>query len=198
MSADPAYNELELSAIQEVANIGTGNAATALAQLINRAVDIGVPKAELVPLAEAAERIGPLESMVVAVLTPVKGMMPASMLLAFPYESADALCGMLGCAADTEIGHSCLQEIGNILTGSYTTAIAGMTGIDIEPEPPLLAFDMLGSVIDSVLALSVETSDSVLFLQTAITVEGEPCNFGFLFVPREGAVDQLLIALGLG
>jgi chemotaxis protein CheC len=198
MAADPAYSDLELSAIQEVANIGTGNAATALAQLVNRSVDIGVPQAELVPLAEAAERIGPLESMVFAVLTPVKGVMAASMLLAFPDESAEALCGMLGCSAETEIGHSCLQEIGNILTGSYTTAIAGMTGIDIEPEPPMLAYDMLGSVIDGVLALSVESNDTVLFLQTAITVEGEPCNFGFLFIPREGAVNQLLIALGLG
>jgi chemotaxis protein CheC len=198
MSADPAYTDLELSAIQEVANIGTGNAATALAQLINRAVDIGVPRAELVPLAEAAERIGPLESPVVAVLTPVKGVMAASMLLAFPFASADALCGMLGCEADSEIGHSCLQEIGNILTGSYTTAIAGMTGIDIEPEPPLLAIDMLGSVIDAVLALSVQSNDTVLFLQTAITVEGSACDFGFLFVPREGAVSSLLAALGLG
>ena len=197
MAADPAYSDLELSAIQEVANIGTGNAATALAQLIGRSVEIGVPIAELVPLAYAAERIGPLESEVVAVLTPVKGAMPASMLLAFPIPSAQALCEMLGTDATTAIGHSALQEIGNILTGSYTTAIVGMTGLAIEPEPPLLAFDMLGSVVDAVLAMSAASADTVLFIQTAITIEGAACNFGFLFVPHEGAVAKLLQALGL-
>ena len=195
--ATDGYSELELSAIQEVANIGTGNAATALSQLVARAVDIGIPKAELVPLAAAAERIGPLESMVVAVLTPVKGLMQASMLLAFPYASAAALCEMLGTDVDSEMGQSCLQEIGNILTGSYTTAIAGMTGLNIEPDPPLLACDMLGSVVDAVLAMSVEVSDTVLFLQTSITIEGSACDFGFLFVPRQGAVQNLLRALGL-
>lgn len=195
--ADRTYNELEFSAIQEVANVGTGNAASALAQLVGRTVDIGVPIAELVPLAEAAERIGPLESTVFGVLTPVKGSVQASMLLALPLASAEALCGMLGTDTDSEMGHSCLQEIGNILTGAYTTAIAAMTGLALEPEPPLLACDMLGAVVDAVLAFAAEESDSVLFLQTAIVIEGAECSFAFLFVPRDGAIDAILGALGL-
>ncbi len=34
MSTEPLYTDMQLSAIQEIANIGTGNAATALAQMI--------------------------------------------------------------------------------------------------------------------------------------------------------------------
>ena len=197
MSAEPRYTGFELSVIREIANIGTGNAATALSQMVGRSVDIGTPIVELVPLAEAAERIGPLETIVAAVLTPVSGDAPASLLLALPIESAAVLCSLLGTDADSDLGRSCLQEIGNILTGAYTTAMATMTGLAIEPEPPLLAVDMLGAVVDAVLAMSVEASDTVLFLQTSIAIEGTACDFGFLFVPREGAVENLLRALGL-
>jgi chemotaxis protein CheC len=197
MAVDPRYSELELSAVQEIANIGTGNAATALGMLVGRQIDIGVPSVELVPLAEAAERIGPLESTVAAVLTPVRGDAPASLLLALPMPSAEVLCGLLGTDANSELGHSCLQEIGNILTGSYTTALVGMTGLALEPEPPLLAIDMLGAVVDTVLAMSAADADTVLFLQTAIGIEGAECSFGFLFVPQDAAVDTLLRALGV-
>src|SRR4051794_27150714 len=96
MAVEPRYRELELSAVQEIANMGTGNAATALGLLVGRAIDIGVPAVELVPLADAAERIGPLEATVAAVLTPVAGDAPASLLLVLPIASAEVLCGLLG------------------------------------------------------------------------------------------------------
>jgi chemotaxis protein CheC len=198
MAADPAYSDLELSAIQEIANIGTGNAATALSQLVMRPVDIGVPRAELVPLQDAADAIGPAEQEVMAVLTPVRGDLEANMLLAFPAEAAEALGALFGVDVSTDMGASMLQEVGNILTGSYTTAISGMTGMNLEPSPPLVAHDMLASVVDGVLAMSVVESDTVLFLQTAIHVEGTAVGFAFLLVPGEGMVPTLLGALGLG
>jgi chemotaxis protein CheC len=197
MAADPAYSDLELSAIQEIANIGTGNAATALSQLVARPVDIGVPRAELVGLAEAAERIGPPEQEVMAVLTPVRGDLGANMLLAFGPASAEALGGLFGIEMATEMGVSMMQEVGNILTGSYTTAISAMTGMSLEPAPPLVAHDMLGAVVDAILAMSVLESDTVLFLQTAIQIEGTAVEFAFLLVPGEGMVPTLLGALGL-
>ena len=196
MSADPVYSDMELSAVQEIANIGTGTSAGALGQLICRSVEIDVPRVEFVDLAEATERIGPLESEVFGVLTPVTGGIRASLLLAFPAESAGTLCGLLGTEAHTEMGWSCLQEIGNILTGSYTTAISQLTGISIEPEPPMVANDMLGAIVGSVLVASGSTS-KVLFMRTGMHIEGELCEFGFLFVPEEGAITVLLAALGL-
>ena len=50
MSTEPLYTDMQLSAIQEIANIGTGNAATALSQMIGASVDIDPPEAEFVDL----------------------------------------------------------------------------------------------------------------------------------------------------
>jgi chemotaxis protein CheC len=197
MLPESTYSEFEMSAIQEVANIGTGNAATALSQMVGQSVNIDVPNAIFVTLQEAAELIGPIESPVFAVLTPIVGDVPASILLVLPEEAAIKLCGMLGTDPYDEMGQSALQEIGNILTGSYVTAIASMTNLALEPDPPGLAIDMLGAVVDVVLAMAVLASDTVLFMQTAMHVGGEACDFGFLYVPQEGSVEILLRALGV-
>jgi len=197
MSTEPLYTDMQLSAIQEIANIGTGNAATALAQMIGASVDIDPPQAEFVPLELASERLGAVETPVVAVLTPVVGDAPASILLAFPFDAAASLCGLLGTDALSDMGRSALQEIGNILTASYLTSICSFTGLSVEPAPPLLAVDMLGAVVDGVLAMAVADTDRVLFLKTAIRIEDAYCDFGFLFVPEAHSVDRLLGALGL-
>ena len=151
MAVDPRYTELELSAVQEIANIGTGNAATALGMLVGRQIDIGVPAIELVPLAEAAERIGPLESTVAAVLTPVRGDAPASLLLALPIGVGRR--AVRPARHRRGVGDRALVPPGDRQhpDGSYTTALVGLTGLALEPEPPLLAIDMLGAVVDSVL-----------------------------------------------
>jgi chemotaxis protein CheC len=192
------YSEFQLSAIQELGNIGTGNAATALAQMVGMATDIEPPTVEFVSLAEAAERVGPLEEEVFAVLTPVAGDVPAAILLVFPGTAAGTLAGMLGCDWRDEMGRSALQEIGNILTGSYTTAICQMTGLAIEPLPPQTAFDMLGAVVGEVIGTVAETTDTILFLKTALRIEDTACDFGFLYVPNAGSIEGMLNALGLG
>lgn len=190
-------SELQLSALREVANIGAGNAATSLATLVGRPVDLGVPLLELVPLEAAAERIGPLEEPVAAVLTPLRGDVAASLLLVLPEPSATDLCALLGTDPAEELGRSCLQEVGNILTAAYATSLAGFTGLALEPAPPLLALDMLGAVVDAVLAGSAGGAGTVLFLQTSLAIDGTACPFGFLVVPQDDAVGALLRALGV-
>src|SRR5690606_10766842 len=122
---------------------------------------------------------------------------PAAILLALPFDAAASLCGMLGVDALSDMGKSALQEIGNILTSSYLTAISQFTGLALEPRVPMLAADMLGAVVDGVLALAVAGTDQVLLLRTAIRISDAYCDFAFLYVPEQGSVATLLGALGL-
>ena len=189
-------SDLALDALGEISNIGSGHAATALSMLIGRPVDLTVPNASLVPLAEATEQLGDPETEVIAVLTPVGGGMTAQVLLVFDMQSAAALCTMLGVERDTEMGLSALREIGNILTSSYVTAIAQLTGMPLEPAPPLSAVSWLGALVDETLATAATQSDEVLMLRTAIRIEGEDSRFSFLFVTT-GGIAKLLGGLGI-
>jgi chemotaxis protein CheC len=191
------YTELQLDALRELANIGSGTASTALSAMLGRSVDISVPTAQALPFAEAVEAAGPAEQDITAIVLGIIGDMHGTVLLLVPPADADAMCRMLGVEPDDEFALSALGEIGNIVGTSYINALAGMTGMDIEPTPPSTATDMLGALVASVLAGAAATGDVALMLDSNLVVEGEDCSISFLLVPDQGGVEVLLSRLGL-
>ena len=192
------YTELQLDALRELANIGSGTASTALSGMLGRAVDISVPNALALPFAEAVEAAGPAEAEITGIVLGIVGDMDGTVLLLVPPADADAMCRMLGVEPDDEFALSALGEIGNIVGTSYINALAAMTGMELEPTPPASATDMLGAIVESVLAGHAHAGDIALVLDSDLTVEGEDCSIAFLLVPDQGGVDELLSRLGLG
>ena len=191
------YTELQLDALRELANIGSGTASTALSGMLGRPVDISVPKAEALPFAEAVESAGDAEAEITGIVLGIVGEMNGTVLLLVPPPDADKLCRMLGVEPDDEFALSALGEIGNIVGTSYINALASMTGMEIEPTPPATATDMLGAIVQTVLAGAAMTGDVALMLDSNLTVEEEDCSISFLLVPDQGGVDVLLSRLGL-
>ena len=191
------YSDLQLDALRELANVGSGTASTALSAMLGRSVDITVPNAFVLPMAEAVDSIGNPEDDVTGIVLGVFGDMDATVLLLVNPNHAALLCGMLGVPADSEFGESALMEIGNIVGSSYINALATMTGMSIEPTPPSLATDMLAAIVESVLAARATGGDVALLLDSDMVVEGEDCSVSFLLVPDQGGVEQLLARLGL-
>jgi chemotaxis protein CheC len=191
------YTELQLDALRELANIGSGTASTALSAMLGRSVDISVPKAQALPFAEAVDAAGPAEQDITGIVLGIVGEMNGTVLLLVPPADADALCRMLGVEPDDEYALSALGEIGNIVGTSYINALAAMTGMNIEPTPPATATDMLGALVASVLAGQAHAGDVALMLDSNLLVEGEDCSVSFLLVPDQGGVDLLLSRLGL-
>jgi chemotaxis protein CheC len=191
------FTDIQLDALREVANIGSGNAATALAGMLGRSVDLSVPNAAALPLAEAVEAAGAVDAEVSAVVLPVFGDMDALVLLLFGPEEAETLCGLLGVEGDPEMALSALGEIGNILGSSYVGALEAMSGIAMEPRPPQTIQDMLGAIVASALATSAVETDIALLLDSQLLVDDAECTFNFIFVPSEEGVTQLLTSLGL-
>lgn len=191
------YPELQLDALRELANIGSGTAATALSSMLKRPVDISVPAALALPLADAVDAAGPPDTVVTAVVLPLVGDLEAIALLLFTAADAAALCGLLGVDADSEVGLSALAEIGNILGSAYIGALSTMTALALEPRPPQTATDMLAAVVSSVLAATAEQTDVALLLDSELKVEGEACSMSFMLAPGADGVSEILARLGL-
>jgi chemotaxis protein CheC len=192
-----SYSALQLDALRELANIGSGTAGTALSQMLGRPVDISVPNALALPLADAVEAVGEPEAEVTGIVLPLVGDMDAIVVLVFPVADAASLCGLLGVEAGTDIGLSALSEIGNILGASYVGSLSAMTGLHLELTPPQPVTDMLAAIVSSVLASTATTTDTALILDSRLEVEGESCSLSFLMLPAAGGVDELLARLGV-
>ena len=190
--------DLQLDALREMSNIGSGNAATALASMLGQSVDLRVPTALALELADAVDAVGNPEDTVSAVIIGVFGDLDATVLLLFDPESANTLCSLLGVEGDPEMALSALGEIGNILGSSYVQAMGTMTNLHMEPHPPVAMSDMLGAIVASVLAVTAADTDPALLLDSKMTVDGTACKFGFLYVPSGAGVALLLDRLGLG
>ena len=193
-----SLNDSQLDALRELANIASGGAAGALSQMLDREVDISVPRALALPIAEAIEACGNPEEEVTGVLIGVAGDFGGQVLLLIPPEQGAHLCCQLGVEPGTEVGDSALREIGNILGTSYLNGLAAMTGLELMPCPPLLQVDMVGALVSSLVTHVAGQDDLALLLNSELTVAGEQCAIGFMLLPTSGGIDGLLVPLGLG
>ena len=141
--ANARYTDLQLDALRELANIGSGTAGTALSSLLGSTIELSVPSASALELADAVEAAGEPDDLVWGVVVPVSGQVDATALLVIGEDDARTLCALLGVEADTETGRSALGEIGNIMVSSYVGALATMTGFELDLRPPESTRDML-------------------------------------------------------
>jgi chemotaxis protein CheC len=192
------FTELELDALRELANIGSGNAATALSSMIGRSIDVSVPNTLALPLADAVDEVGSPDTSATAVVLPIVGDLDAVVLMLFTTRDAETLCSLLGVEAGTELGRSALGEVGNIIGTAYVNALAAVTGLEVEPAPPQTATDMLGAIVETVIAQHAAQHDLALLLDSDLVVENEACSFSFVLVPTAESVGELLRRLGLG
>ena len=191
------YTEVQLDALRELANIGAGTASTALSEMLGRSIDLSVPDARALPMADAVAELGPAEQEITGIALGVEGELPATVLMLLTPVDADKVCVMLGLEPGSDLAPSALSEIGNVVGTSYLNALAGMTGIEIEPTPPATVTDMLGAIVDSVLAARAMSSDRMLLLDSSLIVEGEDCAISFLLVPDHGGAEELLARIGV-
>ncbi|EGD46006.1 CheC, inhibitor of MCP methylation [Ruminiclostridium papyrosolvens DSM 2782] len=196
-------NNIQMDVLREIGNIGAGNAVTSLAKMIDKKVDMAVPEVKIMGFDRVSQILGGEEMLVVGILLNVTGDLTGNMMFILDINAARKLVNiLLGSNDETnldfnELELSALKEIGNILTASYLSALAGLTNLKILPSVPELAIDMAGAIL-SVPAIEFgKVGDSVLYIETEFS-EGITRVFGdFLLIPDVESYEVLLRALGV-
>lgn len=192
---------LQLDALREVGNIGSGNAAVALSTMVDKKVLLSVPRASLVPLVRVSELVGGAETPVVGIYLHISGDACGSMLLLLEETSADQLAHIM-CSSDMEgelttVEQSALQETGSILAGSYLNALSQMTGILLKPSVPGFAMDMAGAIVDFILVEISQSEDYVLVIETEFDIMDRKIKGHLILFPDLGSLDIILGKLGV-
>lgn len=199
-SVELELTELQLDALREVGNIGAGNAATAMSQMIDRKVDMTVPQVEILPFNEMINAIGQEDELVVAVLLKVFGDAPGNILFIIDLEKSQRLAEMLLMGyqdVSEEMFISVFQEIGNILGNSYINAITRLTPLNLITSVPSVAMDMLAAVLSISFLDAEQYSDYVLAIDTKFIEDDKEVGGNFFFIPKPGSLNKILQNLGL-
>lgn len=200
---DAMSNAIALDVLREIGNIGAGNAATALATMINQKVDMSVPKVNILGFNEVPTLLGGEENLVAGIFFRIFGELNGTIMFVLPTESAKLLIEFMMQGMPFELGDeissSALSEMGNILSGSYISSLAGLTGLDVQISTPSLSIDMAGAIL-SVPAIEFGMiGDTVLIIENEFFDHATEKNVeGYFFlIPDQESMSVLFKRLGV-
>jgi chemotaxis protein CheC len=206
-----SMNKMHLDAIREIGNIGAGNAATALSELLGCPVEIDIPKAELVSIYELDSYYGDPDSSYTAVFASSDNEDPFNFMLLVKESEVGKLVSLLvskqfGMRMDVasmpqEMVDSALGEIGNILLGSFLNSVNGLLGVTSGITTPSVTHDMLASILSVVSAMFGQYGDIALVTKSNLNVETEgesdSLDASILLASEPSALEMLFQKLGV-
>ncbi|MGM0919687.1 MAG: chemotaxis protein CheC [Bacillota bacterium] len=200
---------LHLDILKEAGNIGAGHSATALSALLNKRIEMMIPDVSLLSFNELTERLGGPEMVVASLYLRIDGDLPGSMYFILSVEQAERFIRNLTQdqafkienIEQEEMGTSALKELGNIVAGSYLTALSDFTGLSLYPSVPGLSIDMFAAVITHGLIELSHVSDYAIVIDTAIEESGdesrEVIQGHFFLLPDPDSFEKLFKSIGV-
>lgn len=197
------FSDMEFDVLKEISNIGAGNATTAISTMLGIKVNMEVPVIKFLEFKELAESIGGAENIVTGILFGLEMDIDGMMMFVMDCKSAQRMIANILHVDEaegtefSEMGLSVLQELGNIIAGSYLSAISSLTHLSIAPTVPYLSVDMAGAIL-SVPAIQFGTvSDKALLIRSEFGDEATSVDGYFILVPTLEAFEKIFTSLGL-
>ncbi|MGZ3497677.1 MAG: chemotaxis protein CheC [Vulcanimicrobiaceae bacterium] len=193
--------DLQKDALKEVGNIGAGHAATALSQLLNTKINLSEPRIDVVKFRDLASRVGHENRTVAALHMYVRGETPGQMVVLFDREQALDFVGtfLKRVIGDIQIfdsiADSTLKEIGNIIAGSYLTAIINLTGHSVLPSVPTLSYGTIQAAFRTL--MSILPDQDVFLIESAFLDKEKVVAGQFILIPETGSLGPLLSVFGV-
>ena len=195
-------NELYMDVLKEIGNIGSGNATTAIANMLNLKLNMNVPKVELLKVEQLGSAISDEEETIVVIFLGLEQDIEGSMMFLLKLDSAHYLVNrLMGKEPDdrtefSEMDLSALKEIGNIIAGSYLSALSTMTNMVIAPTIPYISVDMAAAILSVPAIMFGQYGDNALLIETEsgddVMIEGY-----FILLPELDSYDKILQSLGI-
>ena len=162
---------IDLGILLELGSIGAGNAATSLSEIFQEAISIEVPKIHTLAPHLVQKFYEKHDVQTTAIYMQLRGEADCDILLLFEVEEARKIAAMMTMApspedVDPEMEASAIAELGNIVIGSFLSALSDFTGINLVPNPPQRATDSFDAILDSFLIKQLIASDMAIIFDT--------------------------------
>ena len=201
MTTPLTLSELQRDALKEVGNIGAGHAATALSQLLNTTVKLSEPTIDVLKYRDLSSRIGSPERPVAALHMYIRGEAPGQMVVLFDREQAAEFVNVFikRIIGDIQIFDSIidstLKELGNIIAGSYLTALISLTGVNLLPSVPTLSYGTIQAAFRTL--MSILPDQDVFLIESQFLDKQKAVSGQFILIPETGSLEPLLSVFGV-
>ncbi len=196
--------DLQIDTLKEIGNIGSGNAANALSQILSHTVNMDVPTVDILSYDDTVNMLGGPEEIASAVLVELTEGMNGMMLF---IQQKDFLGSVLNSLLGKELTSfedmdemdaSAVIEVGNIMLSSYISAISNLAGFQIDIGVPTHTVNMVGGILSVPIVIMAEETDKMLMIHGHFIIDGEKVSSNILLIPDMKSLNKLLQCLGLG
>lgn len=197
-----AINEMYIDVLREIGNIGAGNATTAIAKMIDVRIDMKVPNVELMDASQLGSAICPEDETIVGIFLEVTNDITGSMMFLLKMDAAHYLVEkLMGMKVGDDGGFnemelSAMKEIGNIIAGSYLSALSNMTNLTILPSIPYISVDMAAAILSVPAIQFGQYGDNALLIETEFG-DDVMINGYFILMPEQDSYAKILSSLGI-
>lgn len=195
-------NNMYVDVLKEIGNIGAGNATTAIANMLGLRIDMEVPNVQLLEVSKLGSAICAEDETIVGIFLEVQNDIEGSMMFLLKMDSAHYLVNSLMMRDQSyqepfdEMDLSAMKEIGNIIAGSYLSALSTMTNLVIAPSVPYIAVDMAASILSVPAIQFGQYGDYALLIETEFEAD-MAINGYFILMPEQDSYDKILTSLGI-
>lgn len=196
-------DDLHISVLTEIGNIGSGNAATALASLLNTVVDIEIPSIKLIDFDQVPDYLGGADQSAIGVTITLEGDIQGMMLQIMQKEFASRLINTfyekeLSSLDDiTDMDLSVVREMANITTAAYVNSISTMTDTYINITPPEDYLDTIANIISIPTTAFATLGKKVLFIDERFCIANTEIKSSMILILEISSMATLFEKLGL-
>ncbi len=196
-------DDMQLDVLTEIGNVGSGNAATALATLLNTFVDIEIPSIHLIDFDDVSQFLGGPDNYALGLTVTLNGDIEGMMLQVIQKEFAAKLINTfyekkISYLDDiTEMDLSVVREMGNITTAAYVNSIAKMANIFINITPPEDHIDKVGNILSIPSHNLGSVGKKVLYIDESFCISGTQIHGSMILILEYASMNVLFQKLGL-
>ncbi|MFX0208909.1 MAG: chemotaxis protein CheC [Candidatus Hodarchaeota archaeon] len=191
-----------IDALQEIGNIGSGHAANALAEFLNRRIDMSLPRCNLLSIDEISKvewRGQSVDVPFAEVFLETTGDLTLEVLVVFDTETVQNLLRLVrSIKLDVvleelnRLDRSVIKEIGNILALHFITAMNTFIGTKSFPKPPTFIIETSETVLTSIANHFGPDIGHLLLIECDIYTSDMKLSPLVIMIPTEESTEETL------
>jgi len=197
--------------LTEMMNVGAGNAATALTQVLQCRVDIAIPRVLVITDAQELSILTSPSLPVVCARMGMVGDVSGGLFLIVPEEQKEDLirlaeqavwgagqswrAGLTSQESD-DLKLSVIAEIANIVAGVYLTAVHDFCRLNIYHTVPMVATDMVQALLDESLVSLSRQVQHIIVIENEFMIEEKRIRTFLVMIPSIESVNILVNSIG--